>query len=136
MLLSIHTALGVPIYLQVVQQVKHRVATGALKAGERLPSVREIAEQLQVNPNTIAKAFSELERQGVVETRRGSGTFVAESGTTLSRAERRRLVGEACDRTATEAYHLSWPAEDLKADFNQRVNEIFKAHEKEQNDGA
>lgn len=134
MILTIHTAMGIPIYLQVVQQVRHRVATGALVPGERLPSVREIAEQLRVNPNTIAKAFSELERQGIVETRRGSGTFVAESGTTLSRAERRRLIREACDRTATEAYHLAWPSDDLKATFNQRVDEIFQAHEKEKDD--
>jgi GntR family transcriptional regulator len=135
MLLSVDTASGMPKYLQVIQQVKRRVATGLLQPGERLPSVREVAEQLRVNPNTIAKAFSELEREGIVETRRGSGTFVADAGTTLSRAERRRLVREACERTVTDAYHLRWPAEDLKSAFGERVDKIYRTHEGETIDG-
>ena len=136
MIFSVHTSLGVPIYLQIVQQVKHRVAVGALRPGERLPSVRDLADQLRVNPNTIAKAFTELERQGVVETRRGSGTFVAEPGTTLSRAERRRLVREACERAASEAFHLAWPPDDLKAIFGECVDEIFPTRKKDNTDAA
>lgn len=126
MILSVNIGGGVPIYLQVVQQVKHRVACGELKAGERLPSVRDFAEQLQVNPNTIAKAIVELERLGIVETRRGSGTFVAEQRTTLSLAERRRLINEACDCAAIEGFHLGWSPEDIKAIFNARIDYIFR----------
>ncbi len=126
MILSVNIGGGVPIYLQVVQQVKHRVACGELKPGERLPSVRDLAEQLQVNPNTIAKAIVELEREGIVETRRGSGTYIAEQGTTLSLAERRRLIHEACDRTAIEGFHLGWSPEEMKAIFNARVDHIFR----------
>lgn len=136
MILSIQPNSGVPIYLQVIQQVKHRVATGALRPGERLPSVREIAEQLQVNPNTIAKAITELERQGVVETRRGSGTFVVASGERLSRAERRRLVRESCDRTVADAYHVSWPPEELKELFSERVEAFQKMREDNSHDAA
>jgi GntR family transcriptional regulator len=136
MILSVQPSSGIPIYLQVVQQVKHRVATGGLRAGEKLPSVREIAEQLRVNPNTIAKAIGELERQGVVETRRGTGTYVAEVASTLSRAERRRLVNQACEQAATEAFHLAWPAGDLKHIFEERVDEIFGAQRSERDDIA
>ncbi|MBN1475401.1 GntR family transcriptional regulator [Candidatus Sumerlaeota bacterium] len=127
MILSVDPASGLPIYLQIVQQVKWRIATGALRAGERLPSVREIAGQVRVNPNTVAKAITELERAGVVETRRGSGTFVAEGSVTLTRAERRRLVREACDRAVTDAFHLQWPHEDLHALFEESVNRIYRS---------
>lgn len=136
MILSVQTSSGVPIYLQVVQQVKHRVATGVLNPGERLPSVRDIAEQLRVNPNTVAKAFTELERQGVVETRRGTGTYVAEVASTLSRTERKRLVREACELAATEAYHLAWPPDDLKRTFAERVDEIFKLNRSDNDNAA
>jgi GntR family transcriptional regulator len=125
MILTIDTASGLPIYLQIVQQVKWRVATGSLRPGDRLPSVREVAAQIRVNPNTVAKAFTELERERVVETRRGSGTFVADEAPRLTRAERRRLVTEACDRAVTDAYHLRWDPEDLKALFDERVDRIY-----------
>jgi GntR family transcriptional regulator len=126
-ILSVDPASGLPIYLQIVQQVKWRIATGALRAGERLPSVREIAGQVRVNPNTVAKAITELERAGVVETRRGSGTFVAAGSVTLTRGERRRLVREACDRAVTDAFHLQWSDEDLRALFEESVNRIYRS---------
>jgi GntR family transcriptional regulator len=68
---------GVPIYLQLMEQVKHGIATGALRAGDQLPGIRPLAEELVVNPNTVAKAYRELEHQGVIELRQGSGAFVA-----------------------------------------------------------
>jgi len=68
---------GVPIYLQLMEQVKHAVATGALKAGEQLPGIRRVAEDLVMNPNTVAKAYRELEHEGVIELRHGSGAFIA-----------------------------------------------------------
>jgi GntR family transcriptional regulator len=129
MILTVDPASGLPIYLQILQQVKHRVATGALRTGEQLPSVRELAAHLRVNPNTVAKAYTELEREGVVETRRGSGTFVADAAPRLTRGERRRLVLEACDRAVTEAFHLRWPPADLVALFAERVNSIYEKEE-------
>jgi DNA-binding transcriptional regulator YhcF (GntR family) len=68
---------GVPIYLQLMEQVKHAIETGALKPGEQLPGIRPLAEELVVNPNTVAKAYRELEHAGVVELRQGAGAFVA-----------------------------------------------------------
>ena len=71
---------GVPIYLQIVNQVKYLVASGRLAAGEELPPIRVLAERLVVNPNTVARAYRELEAAGVVEKRRTAGTFVSEAG--------------------------------------------------------
>jgi GntR family transcriptional regulator len=125
MILTVDPASGLPLYLQIVQQVRWRAATGALQPGERLPSVRELATQLRINPNTVAKAITELEREGVVETRRGSGTFLAEAATRLTKTERRRLVAESCDRAVTDAFHLQWKPEELRALFGERVETIY-----------
>ena len=78
MIIKPNPSLGVPIYLQLVEQVKHAIETGALRAGDQLPSIRPLAEQLVINANTIAKAYRELEREGVVELKQGAGAFVAD----------------------------------------------------------
>jgi GntR family transcriptional regulator len=70
-------ALGVPIYLQLMEQVKHAIETGALRPGEQLPGIRPLAEELVINPNTVAKAYRELEHEGVIELRHGAGAFVS-----------------------------------------------------------
>ena len=77
MLLRPNPALGVPIYLQLMEQVKHAVETGALREGEQLPGIRPLAEELVINPNTVAKAYRELEHEGVIELRHGAGAFVS-----------------------------------------------------------
>ena len=78
MLLKPNPASGVPIYLQLMEQVRHAIETGALKSGEQLPGIRPLAEELVINPNTVAKAYRELEHEGVLELRHGSGAFVSE----------------------------------------------------------
>src|SRR6266567_929998 len=78
MLFRPNPSLGVPIYLQLMEQVKHAVETGALRAGEQLPGIRPLAEELVINPNTVAKAYRELEHEGVIELRHGAGAFVSE----------------------------------------------------------
>ena len=77
MILRPNPASGVPIYLQLMEQVKHSIETGALRPGEQLPGIRPLAEELVVNPNTVAKAYRELEHEGVVELRHGAGAFVS-----------------------------------------------------------
>ncbi len=77
MLFRPNPSLGVPIYLQLMEQVKHAIETGALRAGEQLPGIRPLAEELVVNPNTVAKAYRELEHEGVIELRHGAGAFVS-----------------------------------------------------------
>jgi GntR family transcriptional regulator len=76
MLFRPNPALGVPIYLQLMEQVKHAIETGALRAGDQLPGIRPLAEELVINPNTVAKAYRELEHEGVIELRHGAGAFV------------------------------------------------------------
>ena len=80
MLLRTNPSSGVPIYLQLMEQVKHRIETGALRPGEQLPGIRPLAEELVINPNTVAKAYRELEHEGVIELRHGAGAFVSSNG--------------------------------------------------------
>jgi GntR family transcriptional regulator len=80
MIIKPNPSLGVPIYLQLVEQVKHAIETGALRSGDQLPGIRPLAEELVINANTVAKAYRELEREGVVELRHGAGAFVAATG--------------------------------------------------------
>jgi GntR family transcriptional regulator len=77
MLLKPNPSSGVPIYLQLMEQVKHGIETGALRPGEQLPGIRPLAEELVINPNTVAKAYRELEHEGVIEIRHGAGAFVS-----------------------------------------------------------
>ena len=79
MIVKPNPALGVPIYLQLVEQVKHAIEIGALRAGDKLPGIRPLSEELVINVNTVAKAYRELEREGVVELRHGAGAFVADT---------------------------------------------------------
>src|SRR5262249_50382404 len=79
MLFRTNPSLGVPIYLQLMEQIRHAIGTGALRPGEQLPGIRPLAEELVINPNTVAKAYRELEHEGVLELRHGSGAFVSQS---------------------------------------------------------
>ena len=88
MLLKPNPSSGVPIYLQLMEQVKHAIETGALKPGEQLPSIRPLAEELVMNPNTVAKAYRELEHAGIIELRQGAGAFVSNKAPTQQDAER------------------------------------------------
>ena len=97
---------GVPIYRQVVNQVKHLVGSGRLTAGEELPPIRVLAEQLVVNPNTIARAYAELEHAGIVTKRHGSGTYVSDNGSPLRRAERLKILTQRADALVVEARHM------------------------------
>lgn len=104
---------GVPIYLQVMQQIKYLVASGRLQPGDELPSIRTLAEQLIVNPNTIARAYRELETAGVVEKRRTAGTFVAEPGSPLARKERLKLLKQRVDQLLVEAFQMGFGLDEV-----------------------
>jgi GntR family transcriptional regulator len=91
-LLKPNPASGVPIYLQLMEQVRHAIETGALRPGEQLPSIRPLAEELVVNPNTVAKAYRELEHEGVIELRQGAGAFVTDKAPTKKDADKLRAA--------------------------------------------
>jgi GntR family transcriptional regulator len=114
-----------PLFAQLVFQVKARVARGELGPGDRLPSVRELAKELAINPNTVARAYGELESQGVIVRRQGSGCFVTGASSALRLDERRRQLAELVDRTVTEAFHLGFDADAVRAAFEKRL----RAHE-------
>lgn len=117
---------GTPIYQQVVHQVKLLVSTGRLEDGEQLPAVRKLAEQLLINPNTVARAYRELESEGVVSSRRGAGVFVSGSGSPLSRREKNRLLNEKIDALLAEAAHLNFDIETVAELVRQRSTRFTK----------
>src|SRR3954464_2358952 len=104
MILRPNPALGVPIYLQLMEQVKHAIETGALRAGEQLPGIRPLAEELVINPNTVAKAYRELEHGGVIELRHGAGAFVSATAATKKLTDTLR-AGQAIVGAAVEKLH-------------------------------
>jgi GntR family transcriptional regulator len=111
----------VPIYRQLVEQVRQAVARGRLRPGTRLPSVRVLSRELVVNPNTVARAYTELEREGVLNTRPGLGVFVAEPLAELSVAARRERLVTALDQFLTEAVHLGFNAEEVLSTVERKI---------------
>ena len=104
---------GVPIYRQIVNQVKYLVASELLRPGEELPPIRTLALQLKVTPNTIVKAYGELETAGVVHKRQGSGTYVSEERPRLANRERQRIIEQRIDALLAEAHQLNFTADDI-----------------------
>ena len=117
---------GKPVYLQLVDQVKAAVASGAAQAGDSLPSIRPLAEDLRVNRNTIAKAYAELESQGVIETAAGRGCFISGQSTTLRKDARVRILTEEVDQAVVQAHHLQVG----KDEFLRLVEERFETFER------
>lgn len=115
---------GVPIYVQLVNQIKYLVSSGRLAAGEQLPPVRKLAEQLVINPNTVARAYRELERDGVVTSRQGAGVFVADGVSPLARREQNRILQERIDVLLTEARQMRVDVETVIALLRQRNAEM------------
>jgi GntR family transcriptional regulator len=133
--LRIDAASAVPIYAQVVEQIRTLVALRALRPGDQLPSVREMATSLRINRNTAAKAYQLLETMGVLETRAGQGTFVADNVMPWSEEERQRRLENSLERALVEAYHLEIPFEEVPAVL-ERVMTEFNAGGKTSGDGA
>src|SRR5437763_6960250 len=111
---------GVPIYLQIVQQVKYLVAAGRLAPGEELPPIRVLAEQLLINPNTVARAYRELELAGVVEKRRTAGTYVSAARSPLARRERTKILTERIDALLAEARQMNFDVDEIVELLHQR----------------
>ena len=110
---SVTPATGLPIYRQLSEQVRAGIARGQIRPDERLPSVRELSQTLVVNPNTIARAYTELEREGVLYTRPGMGVFVAQLGPELSKKARRDRLLVSLDRLLVDAVRLGFGVEEL-----------------------
>jgi len=122
MLLQINYKSGKPVYLQVVDQVKAAAAAGLVHAGEPLPSIRPLAEELRVNRNTIATAYTELESQGVIETIPGKGCFIKPNNSPLKKEVRRKMLTEEVDQVVVEAHHLQVPPPELVELVQERLD--------------
>ncbi len=123
---SLSNSSGVPYYRQIVNQVIFGVANGMLKPGERLPTVRQLAVDLQVNLNTISKAYSELEIRGVVNTQQGTGTFVSERNTELHPEEKQREVERICSKFLDEIAAIGLHSQEVISTLNKIVQERTK----------
>ena len=126
MQLQLNFKSGKPVYLQLVDQVKAAVASGAARAGDVLPSIRPLAEELRVNRNTVAKAYAELESQGVVETTPGRGCFISGRATPLRKDARMQILAEEIDQAVVQAHHL----QVAKAEFLRLAEERFDSFER------
>lgn len=116
---------GVPIYIQIINQVKHLVASGRLSPGEEIPPIRTLAEMLVVNPNTVARAYLELGRAGIVTKRHGSGTYVAETRPTLSRRDKLKALTPRADALLVEAGQLDIALDEVMALLQERSEIIY-----------
>ena len=122
---------GIPIYLQIVNQVKYLVASGRLEPGEELPPIRTLAEQLLINPNTVARAYRELELAGVVTKRRTAGTYVSDTTSPLARRERLKILTERIDALLAEARQMKIDTETLIELLQDRDESMQAAAAKE-----
>ena len=112
---------GKPAYLQIIEQVKYALATGALRPGDQLPPIRVLAENLRINRNTVAKAYTELEHEGVVRMEQGRGVFCRGDGSSLDGAARRRILAQSLDGAIVQAYHLQVDGKDLMELLRERL---------------
>ncbi len=123
MLLHIATD-GPPIYQQIVEQLRFRIVSGQLAPGDEMPTIRALAETVRVNPNTVARAYRELEQEGLVEKRRTVGTFVAQTSERFTAAQRRRLMAPPIDRVLIQARQLGISLEELISLLSQRNSQL------------
>ena len=125
MFIRIEPSSSAPIYRQIMDQIRYQIAAGMLKAGDRIPSVRQLAGQLAVNQNTILKVYNELCREHVLQVDRGNGTIVAQGNTTTSMSERKKAVAALLREAAVQAIHLDIPLEQTRALLEKEYRAIL-----------
>ena len=126
MRLQINFKSGMPVYLQIVDQIKAAAASGALRPGEALPSIRPVAEELRVNRNTVAKAYAELESLGIIETLPGKGCFLKENYSPLRKEVRRKMLIDEIDQAIVMAHHLQVPGPEFLELIHERIQMLDK----------
>ena len=132
---KIDNSAGRPVYQQIMDQVKRDIALGRLIKDEKLPTVRELARQLAINPNTIAKAYRQLDQEGIIVTKPGSGAVIANLDSNLNKAVKKRLISEELERIAVDAYHMQIDRSTLSQWFETAVEKFNLTGEKEKTDG-
>ncbi len=122
--IEIDTQSGIHFYRQIVEQLKIAVAGGRLSPGDRLPTVRQLAVDLAVNPNTVVRAYRELEMEGVIETQQGSGTFVGKERPKIDELERRRMLDQIVNELLARASSYDFSLEDVSDGLRRRKEEL------------
>jgi len=131
MMFQVDYKTGKPVYLQLVDQIRYAAASGAIRAGEPLPSIRPLAEELHVNRNTIAKAYAELESQGIIETIPGKGCFLKENNTPFTKPVRQKILLKEIDEAVVTAHHLQVHRVDFLDLVKERLDYFERKAEKE-----
>ena len=124
MQIRIDNASDRPVYQQIIDQVKRDIALGRLGKDERLPTVRQLAGQLTINPNTISKAYRQMEQEGIITTRPGAGTFVAGLDSDLSGSVKRKLICDDLERAVVEAFHMQIDEQTLLKWFEEQIKKF------------
>ena len=127
---TIDNASARAVYQQIIDQVKRDIALGRLLKDEKLPTVRQLAARLAINPNTIAKAYRQLEQEGIITTRPGAGAFVAALDTGLSKAVRKKILCDDIERVIVDAVHMQIEKQQLLTWFKERIEMFRFADEK------
>lgn len=133
-MIKIDAASFIPIYEQVKKEIKSRISLGILKANEPLPSIRELATELIINPNTVARAYRELEREGFIYTRKGKGCFISDDSSSLIKEERTSILIQIFDEAIKEVRKFDLDSEEIKRLFDQRLKLTLGNNEKEKVD--
>jgi len=128
--ISITTGSAAPIYRQIADQICRAVATGQLVAAEQMPSVRVLAEQLVINPNTDARTYADLIREGVLEAQKGKGVFVARRRAVFTKSERMRRLDAVLEALVNEGIHLGFSAEELCEALERKLAQLIPSSEK------
>jgi GntR family transcriptional regulator len=123
-LISLDPRSGVPFYRQIIDQVQFAIADGRLRCGSRLPTVRQLAVDLQINPNTVARAYQELEIKNVVTTQMGTGTFITDQKVEISALERRRMLDQICTELMSRAATYGLTLEEVIAALQERRDDV------------
>jgi GntR family transcriptional regulator len=126
MIVRVHPASGVPIYLQIESQIKHAIAAQALREDDPLPPVRKLAAEIRVNPNTVARAYQNLERDGVIRTVQGGGCYVNVPTSKLLKPEKLRRLRPLATQLAVEAHQLLLTREDAQRLLDESFNQLEK----------
>jgi GntR family transcriptional regulator len=113
---------GVPFHRQIVDQIRYGIASHRLLPGEQLPTVRELAVELEINPNTVRKAYSQLEILGILDTQQGTGTFVGEQGVEIGADEKRRKLKQICDELAARGHQYNLTVQEIVDHLQERLN--------------
>ena len=127
--IKINSSTGLPVYLQIIEQVKHLIESGALGPGDALPSVRNLAARLVISPNTVIKAYTELEHQEVIDLRMGSGAYVRDHWVSTEKPEKIRIGLQSVQETVDELKHQGFTQEEIRRMFEAKLNATSAAAE-------